>query len=211
MFTSFRPSPRIRFALSVATLSAVILFLNGCANRLPGGGPGEGELDLQSFQTSPASRADDTDYGTEMEPIDSEITPWSSADDPIPAAKDEQSATNQERRWEGVAVYFAYDRSTIGAAERPKLETLADFLDQHPNYKVIIEGHADNRGSDEYNRGLSERRALAVKEYLVDLGVTAERLQTIAYGEDKPAVPNATSETQHANNRRVEFVFLIPR
>ncbi|MFW5802671.1 MAG: OmpA family protein [Verrucomicrobiota bacterium] len=210
MFNAFRPSSIIRFSLSIAATTAVILVLNGCANRLPGGGPGEGELDLQSFQSSSTSR-DDSDYGTEMEPLDSEITPWTSTDDPIPDEQDEQSADNQERRWEGVAIYFAYDRSTIGEAERPKLETLADFLDQNSNYEVIIEGHADSRGSDEYNRGLSERRALAVKEYLIDLGVEAERLQTIAYGEDKPAVPDATSESQHARNRRVEFVFLIPR
>ncbi len=204
------PSTLIRFALAVTATTAGILLLNGCANRLPGSGPGEGELDLQTFQAPSASRTE-TDYGMEMEPLDDEITPWTSAEDPIPSGRDEQTTTTQERRWEGVAIYFAYDRSAVGATERPKLETLADFLDEHPDYEVIIEGHADNRGSDEYNRGLSERRALAVKEYLVDLGVNADRLQTIAYGEDKPAVPNATSESQHARNRRVEFVFLMPR
>ena len=209
MFTTSRPFNLIRLALTVTT-AAVVLLLSGCANRLPGGGPGEGELDLQSFQAPPASRTN-TDYGMEMEPLDSEITPWTSTDQPIPSGQEEQVASTQERRWEDVAIYFAYDRSAIGAAERPKLETLANFLDERNDYELIIEGHADNRGSDEYNRGLSERRALAVKEYLIDLGVSADRLQTIAYGEDKPAVPNATSESQHARNRRVEFVFLIPR
>lgn len=208
MSISSSPSNLIRFALAVTATTAGILLFNGCANRLPGGGPGEGELDLQSFQ-SPSET--EPEYGMEMEPLDSEISPWTSAEDPIPSGRDEETTTTQERRWEDVAVYFAYDRSTVGAAERPKLETLADFLDEHPDYEVIIEGHADNRGSDEYNRGLSERRALAVKEYLVDLGISADRLQTIAYGEDKPAVPNATSESQHARNRRVEFVFLMPR
>ena len=115
-------------------------------------------------------------------------------------------APGTEKRWEGVAVYFAYDRSTIGESERPKVETLAQYLQQHNTYYVIVEGHCDDRGSDEYNRALGERRALAVRDYLVALGVADNRIQTVGYGEEKPAVPDATSEAQHAKNRRAEFL-----
>lgn len=128
-----------------------------------------------------------------------------------PATGAEASAYGfiQEKRWEGVAVYFAYDRYSIGTSERPKLETLAEYMQQNARYCVMIEGHADSRGSNEYNRGLSEKRALAVKDYLVTLGIGNDRLDTIAYGEDKPAVPGASSEADHALNRRAEFVIGI--
>ncbi len=128
---------------------------------------------------------------------------------PAPMAGDIVPVENQ--RWEGVAVYFAYDRSTIGASERAKVETLAKYLQDNQNYNVIVEGHCDERGSDEYNRALGERRALAVKEYLVNLGVAADRIETVSYGEEKPAVPDATSDSQYAKNRRAEFVIGVRR
>lgn len=195
--------------LVLLTLSVALL--TGCPRRLPGGGPGAGERDLTEFGI-PAGQNGGAG-GMELEPLPdgSDIGPWTSTGQAVPDDTAMEARATNERRWEGAAVYFAYDRSTIGAAERPKLETLASFLADHPGYEVVIEGHADSRGSDEYNRGLSERRALAVKNYLADLGVAPGRLQTIAYGEDKPAVPGASAEPQHARNRRVEFVFLIPR
>ncbi|NLZ62585.1 MAG: OmpA family protein, partial [Lentisphaerae bacterium] len=64
----------------------------------------------------------------------------------------------------------------------------------------------DERGSDEYNRGLSERRALSVWEYLQTLGVAGDRMKTVSYGEDRPVVANATSESEHQQNRRAEFL-----
>lgn len=117
----------------------------------------------------------------------------------------------ENKRWEGVAVYFAYDRSTIGTSERAKVEALAQYLLDNGRYHVIVEGHCDERGSDEYNRALGERRALAVKEYLVNLGVGAERIETVSYGEEKPAVPDATTDKQHSSNRRAEFVIGVRR
>ena len=108
-------------------------------------------------------------------------------------------------RWQDV-VYFAFDRSDVGDAERPKLESLAKYLKDNDTYAVQVEGHCDERGSDEYNRGLAERRAIAVREYLVTLGTADTRIETISYGEEKPAVPNATNESDHALNRRAEFV-----
>lgn len=130
---------------------------------------------------------------------------WESLEDSMLTADSAQAAAN-EKRWEGVAVYFAYDRATIGASERPKIETLAEFMTANSNYYVIIEGHCDERGSDEYNRALGERRALAVKDYLMSLGIADSRIQTLSYGEERPAVPDATTEAQHAKNRRCEFI-----
>ncbi len=117
----------------------------------------------------------------------------------------------RDQRWEAVKVYFAYDRSTIGTSERPKVEALADYLRAHPTYSVVVEGHCDERGSDEYNRALGERRALAVRDYLVNLGIAPSRIETVSYGEERPAVPNATTELEHAKNRRAEFVIGVRR
>lgn len=117
----------------------------------------------------------------------------------------------QDQRVSGIVVYFAYDRATVGTSERPKLETIANYLLQHATYCVVVEGHCDERGSEEYNRGLGERRGLAVRDYLVSLGVDPSRVETVSYGEEQPAAPNATSETGHGRNRRAEFVVGVRR
>ena len=109
-------------------------------------------------------------------------------------------------RWETV-VYFAYNKSFIGAAEVPKLEKLADYMKSNAGTKVVIEGHCDERGSEEYNRALGERRAIAIRDYLENLGIGAARVQTISYGEERLAA-KGTNEADHALNRRGEFVIL---
>jgi len=114
-----------------------------------------------------------------------------------------------DQRWNAVKVYFAYDRSTIGTSERPKIEALAGYLKANQTLSVVVEGHCDERGSDEYNRALGERRALAVRDYLVNLGIEPARVETVSYGEERPAVPNAETESEHAKNRRAEFVIGI--
>ncbi|OPZ25199.1 MAG: Outer membrane lipoprotein Omp16 precursor [Lentisphaerae bacterium ADurb.BinA184] len=133
---------------------------------------------------------------------------WGTLDEGAAALVPELGAVapGTEKRWEDLIVYFAFDRSTIGESERPKVETLAQYLQQQPGCYVIVEGHCDDRGSDEYNRALGERRALAVRDYLEALGIEESRVQTISYGEERPAVGDATAEEQHARNRRAEFV-----
>lgn len=133
---------------------------------------------------------------------------WSDPSKPL-GGNDAAAAGNIvpiQERWAQVKVYFAYDSAVIGPAERPKLETLAATLKEYPNYSVIIEGHCDQRGSDEYNRALGETRALVVRDYLMSLGIDGGRLETVSYGEERPAVPNATTEAEYSKNRRVEFV-----
>lgn len=102
-------------------------------------------------------------------------------------------------------VYFAYDSSQLVESERPKAEQVAQHLKQNSNTAVIIDGHCDERGSAEYNLALGERRALAVRAYLVTLGIEADRIQTRSFGEEKPAAPGH-DEDSWARNRRGEFV-----
>jgi peptidoglycan-associated lipoprotein len=107
-------------------------------------------------------------------------------------------------------LYFAFDRSEINPAERPKIERVATYLRSNPEYQLEIEGHCDERGTAEYNRALGERRALAVREALIAMGIAPERIGTISFGEDKPAVLGF-DEWAYSQNRRAEFVLLRPR
>jgi peptidoglycan-associated lipoprotein len=101
-------------------------------------------------------------------------------------------------------IQFAFDQASLSPEARDALAANAIVLKTNPELKANIEGHCDNRGSDEYNLALGERRALAAREYLVSLGVSAERLQVISYGEERPA-DAANTETAWAKNRRAEF------
>ncbi len=104
-------------------------------------------------------------------------------------------------------VYFGYDRSSIQAGELAKVEAVADYLNAESESFVKIEGHCDERGTDEYNRALGERRALSIREVLIRLGISPDRVTTESWGEDRPAVVGETEEA-YAKNRRGEFVLL---
>ena len=106
--------------------------------------------------------------------------------------------------------YFDFDRANVRASEKSKIEAVATYLKGEPRFKVQVEGHCDERGTDEYNRSLGERRALGVREYLVSLGIAPERVFTISWGEQKPADPGM-DEAAWAKNRRAEFVLLKPK
>ena len=101
-------------------------------------------------------------------------------------------------------IYFDFDRSTIRPEFQPVLEGVAGWLNDRPDKQLLIEGHCDERGTDEYNLALGERRALSVRRYLVGLGIAPDRLHTISYGEEQPAV-SGSDEAAWAKNRRAEF------
>ena len=102
-------------------------------------------------------------------------------------------------------VHFDYDDASIKASEKPVLEGIGVWLTDNPGVNVMIEGHCDERGSREYNLSLGERRALSVRRYIISLGVDADRLFTISYGEEKPLDPRST-EDAWAENRRAHFL-----
>ena len=101
-------------------------------------------------------------------------------------------------------VYFGFDASQLAPAELAKVEAVAQHLQAQPNRVVIIEGNCDERGSNEYNLSLGELRAIAIRDYLVSLGIDAQRVQTKSYGEEKPAVAGQ-GEGAWSKNRRGEF------
>ncbi len=102
-------------------------------------------------------------------------------------------------------VLFAYDSSQVSAGERTKVEAVASHLKQNAAHSVIIEGHCDERGGNEYNLALGERRALAVRTYLIELGIARDRTQTKSFGEEKPFATGQDNASWR-QNRRGEFV-----
>lgn len=102
------------------------------------------------------------------------------------------------------AVHFDYDKYMIRDDDKPVLDKNAKWLNLNSRVKVTIEGHADERGETEYNLALGDKRAKSVEKYLRSLGVSANRLSTISYGEEKPVDPGH-DETAWSKNRRAEF------
>ena len=102
------------------------------------------------------------------------------------------------------AVYFSLDSYVLAPAELTKVEQVAQHLLQNSGHVLVIEGHCDERGSNEYNLSLGENRAISVRARLVDLGVSGDRIQTRSYGEEKPAVAGSGEEAWRLN-RRGEF------
>lgn len=101
-------------------------------------------------------------------------------------------------------IYFDYDSSSLRPDAIATLQKNADKIKQVPGVIIQLAGHCDERGTQEYNLALGERRALAVRDYLIKLGIPGERLVTISYGEEFPADPGH-DESAWAKNRRVEF------
>ena len=102
-------------------------------------------------------------------------------------------------------LFFGYDQSEVSAEGQQVLNTNAEIMKKYPTWVITIEGHADERGTAEYNLALGERRALAARNYLVSLGIPADRLRTVSYGKEFPFDPGHTEEAW-SKNRRAHFV-----
>jgi len=117
----------------------------------------------------------------------------------------EAKAAAAGKRFQNQDVHFAYDSSELSSMAKMLLKEKAAYLKDNSLISATIEGHCDERGTTDYNIALGERRATAVKSYLVNLGVAASRLNTISYGEEKP-LDTANTENAWRKNRRAHFV-----
>jgi peptidoglycan-associated lipoprotein len=127
---------------------------------------------------------------------------------PNPSGLHEGWAPNAEI-FKAYTCHFDFDSSNVKAADKPNLEAVASQLKSNPAWAVRVEGNCDERGTEEYNRSLGERRALALRESLISLGIEATRVDTISYGEDKP-VATGHDEAAWKQNRRGDFIQLTP-
>ena len=134
--------------------------------------------------------------------------------------QEEQRILDEKRHQEGAAkqeivaarnlfmnenIYFDFDKSTIKHKAQEILKRKADWLRNNPGESIIIEGHCDERGTNEYNLALGDRRAQSAKNFIVDMGIAESRLTTISYGEERPVNPRH-NEKAWSKNRRAQFV-----
>jgi peptidoglycan-associated lipoprotein len=101
--------------------------------------------------------------------------------------------------------YFDYDKADVRPDARDALSQTAQFLRSYPQLKVVIEGHCDERGSTEYNLALGDRRAAAAKQFLVSLGISADRMESVSYGKERPFCTASTEEC-YTQNRRAHII-----
>jgi peptidoglycan-associated lipoprotein len=172
-------------------LVALMFFATACSKKAI---EAESSADQQAAQASQ----------TEPEPLDSEsqLEPASSSVDDQAMAQAEAAQT----MFLNAHIFFDFDSAMLGSDAQEVLSQKAQWLSDNPDVKaVLIEGHCDERGTDAYNMALGAKRASVVKEYLLNLGVDAARLETQSYGEEKPLVMGS-DEAAYSKNRRASFV-----
>jgi len=193
----------------LATLGIELVFLDN---------PGRGEIERREFQPGPpmipaAGREDqdpdrDRIFGTADQcPNEPETYNGINDHDGCP---DSKAAFLKDRLVIDERIFFIYDQATLLPEGKANLDELASFYTRTGyDWKALrVQGHADSRGSEPYNEELSLRRAAAVKSYLASAGIPEEMIDVEGYGETRPAVPGASTEPEHQQNRRVEFVIV---
>ena len=204
----------------LATVLVAILAVAACApgrslvrGIWPDGRPGAAGAPVVGYHVDP----DNLEYRDGMSPpVDhraegfgdraAEAENWLPADDGF----DLDSATDFNRSGVLQPIYFDYDLSEIERDQRIVLESNAAWLRDHPDARVMIEGHCDERGTSEYNMALGDRRAKATREFLVSLGVDWDRIETVSFGEELPA-EFGDNEYAWSRNRRAEFSLVSTR
>jgi peptidoglycan-associated lipoprotein len=181
---------------AVMAMTAV-LAVNGCAKKKP---------PVARPTTPPPASTGATTTGRPPAPPEPVREPVPVPAEPITA--DTLSTTDIDtlnRNSPFQPVFYGLDEDTIDAAGQQALNGNAELMKKYPTWIVTIEGHSDERGTAEYNLALGERRAIAARNYLVSLGIPADRLRTVSYGKEFPFEPGH-SETSWSKNRRAHFV-----
>ncbi|HYC93799.1 MAG TPA: peptidoglycan-associated lipoprotein Pal [Thermoanaerobaculia bacterium] len=137
------------------------------------------------------------------------MQPQPDTDDVLSEDIREANRAARERGWIRDA-FFAFDATTLDAEAQEALRQSATWLRQNPEYRIRIEGHCDERGTEQYNLALGDRRADTALSYLVTLGVDRARIQTVSYGEERPFEEGA-NESAWAQNRRAHLVLSARR
>lgn len=187
----------------LAALSMMALTIGGCASKEVV----KSEEPIVQQKSQPAPKAEAPKPSPPKPPAEQQPR----AEEPrIAPPQQEAKAGSDQRAADEIgfdAIYFDFDKSDLRPDARDALNKNAEVLLKQTGSKVKIEGHCDERGSAEYNLALGERRAKSALQYLLTLGVPAERMSIISYGEEKPAV-QGSDENAWAKNRRAEFVIV---
>ncbi|MBL4830456.1 MAG: peptidoglycan-associated lipoprotein Pal [Aliivibrio sp.] len=170
---------------------------------------------LPVIALSACSSSDSATDGTDGQATNNEATTngttGGATDTTVVSAVDQEAAMTEQQVLEDAlrqeqTIYFAFDNTTISSDYEEMLAAHAAFLSADSSLKVTVEGHADERGTPEYNIALGERRATAVSKYLETLGVQADQISIVSYGEEKPLVMGQSSDA-YAKNRRAVLVY----
>lgn len=151
----------------------------------------------------------DYPYSDENSPSEESLASQGNAGDDYEAAGDQNS--DEYKKMYGrssqqlLPIYFDFDQASVRSDQIPRLEQNGDYLSNNSAVKVVIEGNCDERGTNEYNLALAERRALNAKTYLAELGIEDYRIRTLSYGEERPLFMEQ-DEFSWSQNRRVDFV-----
>jgi peptidoglycan-associated lipoprotein len=173
--------------------------------------PGRTGPDLTSVTPGPGGRTDrETPVTTQQVPAPSNPPPENPSGVGLPTENiDGTGYVRDTNVFRAYTVYFDFDKSAVKPEERGKIETVANHFKGNATHRLKVEGHCDERGTEGYNLALGERRALAVREYLIRLGVGSDRIYTLSWGESRPAA-EGHRESDWAKNRRGEFILLTP-
>ena len=184
-------------------LFAAAFFLAACETASQIDTASTSDSSASSASGSASASASSSDSGS------SSASSSSSSSDSSASAADTAAAKKAKAQSEladvGSTVYFDFDSSALSSASEAILSRQAAFLKANPSLTVVIEGHADERGTREYNLALGERRASAARDYLLAQGINAARVRTVSYGKERPAVVGS-NKTAWAKNRRAATV-----
>ncbi len=189
-----------RVVLSILALTCVTMVAGGCAKQ---------ELVKKDDQIAPAATTTTPAKAASTQAQSAQQSPTSQQAAAKQAVTDSTTQTKASDQLTASLnqIYFAFDSNALSDEARATLAKNAAFLKQNKAATVRIEGNCDERGSDEYNLALGEKRAQAARQYLITLGTAAGRLSVISYGKEKPA-DQGHSEEAWAKNRRDEFVLV---
>lgn len=198
----------VRATSAVLSLSLVFLLVAGCSKKsakAPEKGPEVSQSIVTTKPDKPVADRTGSPTGAPASDESSQLLALRGEDIPVSEAPAlEFIEPSPEDKLILRNIYFDFDKSNIKPEFQSVFEDIVKWLNERPEKQLLIEGHCDERGTNEYNLALGERRSLSVRRYLVGLGISPDRLHTISYGEERPADPGH-SEEAWAKNRRAEF------
>lgn len=187
-----------RFILAVALAAFAIGGMTACGKKQPEG-PTPEELRQDSIRQAEQARQDSIRMAEQAR------------QDSIAQVREREAAIERETRSaRGIleeTIHFGYDQATLTSEGEQKLMQKVAVMRANPDVRIRIAGHADERGSIEYNRALGQRRAEAARNYMTNYGIPLSRINAVSFGEDRPLV-NASNEQAWAQNRRAEFTIM---
>jgi len=194
-------------AFSSALIAALAIAFAGCrtpttTTKIPGGGGASAKTGSGDFSNETGRLSNDSGSGVGARDIAGGV--------PLADPSTFENMAEDPSALQAYTVHFDYDSSTMKSGDESKIIAVAEQLKSRSGTAVRIAGHCDERGTEEYNRSLGERRALALRDKLLGLGIDPKRIDTRSYGEDKPA-DSGHNDAAWAKNRRGEFILLLPR